>query len=267
MKKNIKENKILFCILLAAIFIIAIRITGVVFRGLKMEKTAFTSFLVEAIFAIVAYILLRFAGKQKILGKKASGLANGLIAGGFVLVLAGMSIIKFFLNEENIRNIISNKDVIFFTLEMILVGVAEEFVFRGAIQNTFYDYFGKDTRNGIYKSIICSGVIFGIVHIFNILGGVSIKGAIVQAINAVVIGCYFGAIYYRSDNIWSTVFLHAMMDFSALMEAELLGKGSEIEIVSAYGTTNMTEVIWVVIVYLGLTAFILRKSKVKLPEK
>lgn len=264
MKKNIKENKILFCILLAVIFIIIAKVTGLIFKG--ATPSVFIDCLKEAIFAVGAYILLKWAGKNDILKKKTEGLGKGLLIGGFLTVITVLSILGFFLNADNIENITSIGNFIFFTLEAILIGVAEEFVFRGAIQTTLYDYFGKDTRKGVYKSILCTGIIFGLIHIANIISGASVGGSIVQAINAIAVGSYFGAIFYRSDNIWSVVILHALLDFNGLKEAALLGKGSTIETISAYGETGIA-VIFSVILYLGLTAFILRKSKVKLPEK
>ena len=263
MKKNIKENKILFCIIIAVMFIAIAKIIGVIFKG--TEESVFIDFLKEAIFAVSAYILLKWSGKKDTLKRKTHGFGKGLIVGGFLTVISGLSILGFFLNEDNMKNMTLGENIIFFSLEMILVGIAEEFVFRGAIQNTLYDYFGKGTRKGIYKSIIFTGLIFGIMHIANIISGASISGSVVQAINAFAVGCYFSAIYYRSDNIWSVVVLHAMLDFNGLKEEVLLGQGSTIDTISSYGTIGGA-IIFNVALYLGLTVFILRKSKLQIQE-
>lgn len=265
MKKSIKENKILFCIIIALAFVIVLRIIGNLFREVRV--TVFIDCVVEGITAIFAYILLVWSGKQYILNKKLNGFWKGLAIGGVLVVITGGSILAFFANEDNIKNITSNKNLIFFIIETILIGITEEFIFRGAIQNTLYDYFGKDTRKGVYKSVLLTGTFFGLTHLFNILAGVKVSGAIVQALSAFSIGCFFAAVYYRCDNIWSVVVLHAILDFNALKESALLGQNKTVDMISNYSTENLGTITFVVLFYLALTAFILRQSKVQLPEE
>lgn len=265
MKKSIKGNKILFCIIIALAFVIVLRIIGNLFRGVR--ATVFIDCVAEGITAIFAYILLVWSGKKYILNKKLNGFWKGLAIGGVLVVITGGSILAFFANEDNIKNITSNKNLIFFIIETILIGITEEFIFRGAIQNTLYDYFGKDTRKGVYKSVLLTGTFFGFIHLSNILAGVKVSGAIVQALSAFSIGCFFAAVYYRCDNIWSVVVLHAILDFNGLKESALLGQNQTVDIISNYSTETPATVIFVVLFYLALTAFILRKSKVQLPEE
>ncbi len=265
MKKSIKENKILFCIIIALAFDIVLQIIGILFRG--VEKTIFIDCVIEGIAAIFAYILLVWSGKNDILKKKLNGFWKGLAIGSVLIVITGISILAFFTNEDNIKNITSNKNLIFLIIETILIGITEEFIFRGAIQNTLYDYFGKDTRKGVYKSVLLTGTFFGLTHLFNILAGVKVSGAIVQALSTFSIGCFFAAVYYRCDNIWSVVALHAILDFTGLKESALLGQNQTADMISNYSTETPATVIFVVLFYLALTAFILRKSKVQLPEE
>lgn len=52
---------------------------------------------------------------------------------------------------------------------MILVGVAEELVFRGVIAQTLLERYGT-ARAGAWKACLVSGALFGAAHLSNLLG-------------------------------------------------------------------------------------------------
>ena len=61
---------------------------------------------------------------------------------------------------------------------------------------------------------IISGVIFGVMHLFNFEMQFPLS-TVIQAIMAGISGIMFAAIYFRSGNIWTLVFLHALNDIAA----------------------------------------------------
>ncbi len=50
---------------------------------------------------------------------------------------------------------------------MMLVGVAEEFLFRGVVAETLLEHFGT-SRAGVWKACLLSGVLFGCAHLTNL---------------------------------------------------------------------------------------------------
>lgn len=97
----------------------------------------------------------------------------------------------------------------------ITVGMAEEFFFRGFIQNEIVDAYGK-TRKQVIISVVISGVIFGLVHISNIFSQ-DIITTLMQVLQASALGILLGSVYFITKNIWAVVFLHGFYDFSIML--------------------------------------------------
>ncbi len=97
------------------------------------------------------------------------------------------------------------------------IGVTEEFMCRGWLQNEFIERFAKDKKQVIF-SIILSSLIFGGMHIFNvIMPSQNLFETIMQVIQATAAGFLLGSIYYKTKNIWLVVALHAFYDFSIML--------------------------------------------------
>ena len=92
-----------------------------------------------------------------------------------------------------------------------LVGIFEEFLCRGWLQNEFIERFGKN-RSGVVYSLVLSGIIFGCIHFMNFLGGQALGSTIIQMCSAAIAGIYFGAVYFKTKNIWVPVILHGFWD-------------------------------------------------------
>ena len=141
---------------------------------------------------------------------------------------------------------------------MMMVGVAEEFAFRGVIAQTLLEHYGT-SRGGIWKACIVSGLLFGAGHLTNILGSEPF-GVLMQCLFAAALGVLFAAIYFRTGNLWVTVFLHGAMDVASMLIGGLYGTTTLSESVSGYDASMLLTVV----VYLLPVAFLLRKKK--LPE-
>ena len=147
--------------------------------------------------------------------------------------------------------------ILTFLLSMMLVGVAEEFIFRGVVAETLLEHFGL-SRAGIWKACILSGVLFGAGHLTNLLGSEPF-GVLMQCLFAAALGTLFAAIYFRTGNIWVTVFLHGMMDISSMIIGGLYGTVTMAESVSSYDASMLFSVA----LYLIPMAFLLRKKKLQ----
>ena len=104
-----------------------------------------------------------------------------------------------------------------------LIGMFEEFMCRGWIQNEFIERFGDNRKNVIY-SIFVSALLFGVMHITNaVFGNQSLGTTLLQIFSAFIGGVAYGSIYYKSKNIWVPVFFHAFWDFAIMLGEINLG--------------------------------------------
>lgn len=97
----------------------------------------------------------------------------------------------------------------------VFIGIAEEFLCRGWLQNEFIERY-SDNKKNVITSIILASLVFGLMHITN-LGAQTTFETILQIINATAIGVLFGSIYYKTKNIWTVIFLHSFYDFSIFL--------------------------------------------------
>lgn len=83
----------------------------------------------------------------------------------------------------------------------LIVGLAEEFLFRG------YTQFTLASGIGFWPAAIVLSITFGAVHLFN-------KGeGPVGALSVVVIGLFFCLTLWRTASLWFAVGMHASFDF------------------------------------------------------
>ena len=102
-------------------------------------------------------------------------------------------------------------------------GFGEEVMYRGlGVAN----YMRKIQSGGQIKVIFwLSSVVFGLVHLMNILAGGDTMAVIIQAIYATGVGMLFGAVYLRTGNLWPTILGHWSVDFFEFVRVDLSGSG------------------------------------------
>lgn len=267
LKRLRSAHPILFCILAEVLFLGTLFVTDLVFSivllfagaNFTTMDTYLYSTLQELAGAAVMVLVLKKTGRAGILFRRGSGFFNGLLVGMYPLVLIGYSffVTLMFQRPEN-TPLLPLGRILTFLLSMMMVGVAEEFAFRGVIAQTLLEHYGTSC-GGIWKACIVSGLLFGAGHLTNILGSEPF-GVLMQCLFAAALGTLFAAIYFRTGNLWVTVFLHGMMDISSMLIGGLYGTTTLAESVSGYNITML----YSVVLYLVPLAFLLRKKK--LPE-
>lgn len=88
-------------------------------------------------------------------------LKKGWTAGLFDLFVALYIFISFLASKQSITA--GPFDILFLVLELICVGIHEETLFRGLLQNAFHDFFGEDTHGHVILAVVCAGICFGAV--------------------------------------------------------------------------------------------------------
>lgn len=213
--KNQRKNIFMYFLQMLIVFIVIDSVITILPSIIKLN-IAYNKYgselLLEAIYALlVLVVMLLFKNSYVFTNKKTSFLKS--IGLGFpILLIAGFSLLGSIasLDEFNVGNFFN---LLFLT---IFIGIAEEFLCRGWLQNEFIERYG-DSKKHIILSILFSSLIFGLIHLSNLLNGQDLISTIMQVIQATSAGLLFGSIYYKTKNIWSVVFLHSVYDFSLML--------------------------------------------------
>lgn len=104
----------------------------------------------------------------------------------------------------------------------ILVPVAEEMVFRGAILRTLLSIFNRRYH---WLPIVLSALLFGVVH-----------GNMAQFVHATLLGLLLGWLYYRTDSIVPGLVLHWMNNTIAYVLTMLLPQSTDSTLVELFGS-------------------------------
>ena len=102
-------------------------------------------------------------------------------------------------------------------------GFGEEVMFRGlGIAN----YMRKIKSENQIKIIFwLSSIVFGLIHLSNILAGGDVKSTVIQAVYAIGVGMLFGAVYLNTGNLWPTILGHWSVDFMEMIRVDLSASG------------------------------------------
>ena len=102
----------------------------------------------------------------------------------------------------------------------VIAGLApamfEEVLFRG-----IFIYNLKANGKSDRAALVISAVLFGALHLTEIIGG-NVLGVLIQTGYATVIGLVFGAVYLRSRDIVTVILIHFLIDFCS----RLFGAGA-----------------------------------------
>ena len=210
----------------------------------------------EAVGLAVALLLLARTGRLDLLHRRGCGFLNGMLVGMYPLFFIGYTTVGTLAFGRPDTPLLPLPRILTFMLNMILVGVAEELVFRGIIAKTLLERYGT-ARAGVWKACLVSGVLFGAAHLSNLLGSEPF-GVLMQCVFAGSLGVLFAAIYFRTGNLWVLVFLHGAQDAASLLAGGLYGTENMSTAVSSYDSTMLLSVL----VYLIPTFFLLRKKKI-----
>ena len=104
------------------------------------------------------------------------------------------------------------ESLILMLLSNFAIGLFEEVVVRAILVGHMMHHW-KGDKHRVLKSVLCSALLFGILHIGNFFSNP--VGTIFQIVYASGIGVMFAAAYIRSRNLWPCIILHALVDLCA----------------------------------------------------
>ncbi len=214
MKKNKKSIFIYFLEMLIVFILIDGVITvlpSVISNNITYYKYG-TELLLEVIYAALVLIVMILFKNSYVFTAKKQKFVKSITLGFPMLIIAAISLLGSLssLDGFNFGNFIN------LLLLTIFIGIAEEFLCRGWLQNEFIERYG-DTKKHIVLSLLFSSLIFGLIHFSNMLAGQDLFTTIVQVIQATSAGLLLGSIYYKTKNIWAVIFLHSIYDFCLMI--------------------------------------------------
>ena len=111
----------------------------------------------------------------------------------------------------------SRWDIWMFYLFAVLSAVLlEELVFRGLILPTLYRKF-KGKRNCAFLTVLFSSLLFGVVHLFNLLAGSSPIAVIMQMGYSFLIGGMCAIAFLKTGSFYSAVLLHFLFNVGGML--------------------------------------------------
>lgn len=113
---------------------------------------------------------------------------------------------------------ISIPNLLLLLLACLSVGFAEEFVFRGFLQPLFIRRLILK-ENGLLLGILFPATFFGASHLLNLTVNDNIFQVVVQAIYAVLIGFFFGALLLKTNKLLPIAITHALINFFFLFNS------------------------------------------------
>ena len=254
------EKKRLILSITAAMIVFALSLFAVPYfvKQLPLDLTAKTC-LAEVIGGLLSIAALFFLKKGNTLKFRTEGFKEGMAAGVLILAVFGLNLLKFIFSGEPVT--LSAFSIVLFLIDMVFIGIMEEILFRGILQESLHDFFGCDSYKNVLKAVISSSIIFGLAHYMNMFAGVSFKAASIQVLSVILLGTLFGAIYYRAGrNIWVTIILHSLLDLGSFLSSGVLNGVSEAASINDYSFAKfMFFPIYVIVI-----VWVLRKEKVKL---
>lgn len=169
----------------------------------------------DTLIVAICLLLIWVTGLWDTAGFRKAGFGRGILCGiPFLLIGIGSMVVSNAGVSFSELKFISLPRAVLFTVNMLLVGANEEIWMRSLILNGLVRKYGEGRRNA-WKAIIVSALVFGAVHIPNILFVHPVTLA-VQVVNAAAGGVLFGVMYLRSRNIWAGIFVHAAVDWLSL---------------------------------------------------
>ncbi len=227
----------------------SIIITVVFWGAMTLASFLITAFLTPLFYggeyavqaAAELFVLLPGLGMTALFGlwgiwrERRRSFARGLLSGGyfiFIAIYSLMSSLLLLISGGGSYSFRPAWQLPIFIAAMFLIGLTEELYFRGLVSNLFLERFGRNSC-GVWSAVICSGMIFGLMHLGNLFVAAP-GGVLIQTFAAIAMGMAFTAIYYRTRNIWVVIFLHAFNDFCALMTSACISGVSVSGVIGSY---------------------------------
>lgn len=133
--------------------------------------------------------------------------------------------------------------ILLFAVVCFSVGLFEEMLFRGLLLPYFINR-AESSKKGLFKAVVLSSALFGLIHILNIFYGMGAGAAVLQTGYSFLIGAMLAVLLLKTKNIWLCVIIHAVYNFCGLLVTEL-GGGKLWDVPTIIITTVLAVIVFV----------------------
>ena len=105
----------------------------------------------------------------------------------------------------------------------IAAGFFEETIFRGVTVPIGMRYIRSEKRVSVI--VLFTALVFGLLHIGNVINGASVAMGIIQGIATIFAGLLFVAAFLRTGNILVPIFMHGVYDYMCFVTDASLDNG------------------------------------------
>jgi len=138
---------------------------------------------------------------------------------GFFIMIASSFIIGILhidanANQEANISLLKEMPIVEIICACIFAPIAEELVFRRSLKNM---------TNNKHLFTITTGLLFGFVHVYSSLSGISSLVMLIYLIPYSALGICFGYAYKETNNILGTMLIHSIHNTISLAELLLIG--------------------------------------------
>lgn len=107
-------------------------------------------------------------------------------------------------------------------IDCLMVGIAEEFLLRGVVQNNLFKTFSVNIRKDRLVVCLYTSLLFGLIHVIG-YSDIGVFWTVFKIISGFMLGIFFSAIVIKTNNIFSVMLLHALYDYVLDINVGTLG--------------------------------------------
>ena len=155
------------------------------------------------------------------------GTFKGDLGYGFWLLIPLFAVEIVIFVFERIMGIGSLNNILFVLSLSVTAGIIEELTFRSLIIANLMRI--AKTYKGMLAAVASTSLIFGAVHMTNLLQGANLSRTISQFFSATIMGIFMAAVYLACGSILPAMVFHFLNDVIALLFLEINASGATVE--------------------------------------
>lgn len=180
-----------------------------------LGKTPYTwdvSFLKLALALLVILMLMGIYRGAFILHFRGANTARGFMLGGAIWLM-----LAYNLYGNIAAAPLDAEATLMVFVESMVTGFYEEVLMRGFLVNHMMRHW-KGNPHRILNTLLASSVLFGVLHLGNVFSA-GLVSTLIQVAYATCLGLAFAAVYLRTQNMWSIIIMHGLVDFSGSLSS------------------------------------------------
>ena len=206
-----KKRLYTFLFVSLILLMIAVEIFNMIFKNDSIEYNLIYNILTRAIGAAVCIVLMSYCSLLHLFS------SFGKLKDILLIIPCCLIAINNFPFISVVNNAVTLETkwyyILFFGIQCLLVGLFEETAFRGCVFVLLLEKRHK-TRKDIFFSIVLSSLIFGGIHIVNLLVGAGIVPVALQLGYSFLIGAMCAVVLLVTKKIWLPILIHAVFNFA-----------------------------------------------------